>query len=48
LLAAVRTVTPEAIRDVVREFEDIGCDEFTFMPIKPNLDHLEGLAEIVC
>jgi len=47
LLAAVRTVTPEAIRAVVREFEDIGCDEFIFVPIKPDLSHLEGLGEIV-
>ena len=48
LLAAVRTVTPEALRDVVREFEDIGCDEFIFVPIKPDIAHLDGLAEIVC
>ena len=48
LLAAVRTVTPDAIRDVVREFEGIGCDEFIFVPIKPDLSHLDGLAEIVC
>jgi len=48
LLAAVRTVTPEAIREVVREFEGIGCDEFIFVPVKPDLAHLDGLAEIVC
>jgi alkanesulfonate monooxygenase SsuD/methylene tetrahydromethanopterin reductase-like flavin-dependent oxidoreductase (luciferase family) len=48
LLAAVRTVTPEAIRNVVRQFEDIGCDEFIFVPIKPDIDHLNGLAELVC
>ncbi len=48
LLAAVRTVTPEAIENVVREFEDIGCDEFIFVPIKPDIAHLDGLAEIVC
>ena len=47
LLAAVRTVTPEAIRTVVREFEEIGCDEFIFVPVKPDLAHLDGLAEIV-
>jgi alkanesulfonate monooxygenase SsuD/methylene tetrahydromethanopterin reductase-like flavin-dependent oxidoreductase (luciferase family) len=47
LLAAVRTVTPQAIRSVVKEFRDIGCDEFIFVPIKPDLAHLEGLAEIV-
>jgi alkanesulfonate monooxygenase SsuD/methylene tetrahydromethanopterin reductase-like flavin-dependent oxidoreductase (luciferase family) len=48
LIEAVRTVTPDAIRDVVREFEAIGCDEFIFVPTKPDIAHLEGLAEIVC
>ncbi len=47
LLAAVRTVTPEAIRSVVKEFEEIGCDEFIFVPVKPDIAHLEGLAQIV-
>jgi alkanesulfonate monooxygenase SsuD/methylene tetrahydromethanopterin reductase-like flavin-dependent oxidoreductase (luciferase family) len=47
LLKAVRTVTPEAIRSVVKEFEEIGCDEFIFVPVKPDLAHLDGLAEIV-
>ena len=47
LLAAVRTVTPEAIRQVVDEFDAIGCDEFIFVPVKPDLSHLEGLADIV-
>jgi len=47
LLAAVRTVTPDAIRDTVARFEDIGCDEFIFVPVKPDLAHLDGLAEIV-
>ena len=47
LIGAVRTVTPEAIREVVREFTEIGCDEFIFVPVKPDLVHLEGLAEVV-
>ena len=47
LLRAVRTVTPEAIREVVSEFEEIGCDEFIFVPVKPDVAHLEGLAETV-
>ncbi|MFO0690352.1 MAG: LLM class flavin-dependent oxidoreductase [Myxococcota bacterium] len=47
LLAAVRTVTPEAIRDTVRRMEDVGCDEFIFVPVRPHMSHLEGLAEIV-
>ena len=47
LLAAVRTVTPEAIRDTIKRFEDIGCDEFIFVPTTPDIVHLDGLAEIV-
>lgn len=47
LLTAVRTVTPEAIRSVVAEFEAIGCDEFIFVPVAPDLAHLDGLADIV-
>ncbi len=31
----------------VSEFEDIGCDEFIFVPTTKDLGHLEGLAEIV-
>jgi alkanesulfonate monooxygenase SsuD/methylene tetrahydromethanopterin reductase-like flavin-dependent oxidoreductase (luciferase family) len=47
LLRAVRTVTPTVIREVVQQFEDIGCDEFIFVPIKPDIDHLDALAKIV-
>lgn len=47
LLSAVRTTTPEAIRDTVRRMEDVGCDEFIFVPVKPDMAHVEGLAEIV-
>jgi alkanesulfonate monooxygenase SsuD/methylene tetrahydromethanopterin reductase-like flavin-dependent oxidoreductase (luciferase family) len=47
LLRAVRTTTPEAIRSTVAEFSDIGCDEFIFVPVKPDLAHLQGLADIV-
>lgn len=47
LLKAVRTVTPEAIRRTVTEFAEIGCDEFIFVPVKPDLVHLQGLADIV-
>ncbi len=47
LLNAVRTVTPEAIQAVVKEFTEIGCDEFIFVPVKTDVVHLERLAEIV-
>jgi len=46
LIAAVRTVTPDAIRSVVDEFTEIGCDEFIFVPVNKDLAHLEALAEI--
>ena len=45
LLRAVRTVTPGAIRDVVAQFADIGCDEFIFVPVLPDIAQLDGLAE---
>jgi alkanesulfonate monooxygenase SsuD/methylene tetrahydromethanopterin reductase-like flavin-dependent oxidoreductase (luciferase family) len=47
LIAAVRTVTPDAIRETIAAFDSIGCDEFIFVPVKPELAHLDGLAEIV-
>lgn len=47
LIGAVRTVTPEAIRQTIESFDGIGCDEFIFVPVKPDLAHLDGLAEIV-
>lgn len=47
LIGAVRTVTPDAIRETVDRFAEIGCDEFIFVPVKPDLAHLDGLAEIV-
>jgi alkanesulfonate monooxygenase SsuD/methylene tetrahydromethanopterin reductase-like flavin-dependent oxidoreductase (luciferase family) len=47
LIATVRTTTDQAIRDTVRQFEDIGCDEFLFQPINASMHHLDGLAELV-
>jgi hypothetical protein len=47
LIRNVRTADANSIRDVVKRFEDIGCDEFIFQPIKADLAHLDGLAEIV-
>ena len=28
--------------------DGIGCDEFIFVPVKPDIAQLDGLAEIVC
>ena len=47
IVRTVRTVTPEALRDVVVKFADIGCDEFIFVPVKPDVAQLDGLAEVV-
>ena len=42
------TVTKyQTYQSVVTQFEDIGCDEFIFVPIKPDIGHLDALADIV-
>ena len=47
LIASMSCVTPTAIRDAVKRFEDIGCDEFVFQPVAPSIGQLRGLAELV-
>lgn len=47
LIAAMRCVTPDAIRETVKRFEEIGCDEFIFQPVAPSIAQLHGLAELV-
>jgi alkanesulfonate monooxygenase SsuD/methylene tetrahydromethanopterin reductase-like flavin-dependent oxidoreductase (luciferase family) len=47
LIAAMHCVTPEAIRDTVKRFEDIGCDEFIFQPVAPSIAQLHGLTDLV-
>jgi hypothetical protein len=47
LMAAVTTVSADAIRAAVKRFEDIGCDELIFVPTTPDLAHLDGLAELL-
>lgn len=37
--------TPEAVKDSIRAFEDLGIDELVLMPCIPELDQLHMLAE---
>ena len=39
--------TPAAVRDLVRGYEDEGCDELVLLPTVSRLDQLERLAEAV-
>jgi len=47
IAASVRSRTPQAVRDAQRAFEDIGADEFIWVPLASGLDQLERLTEIV-
>jgi alkanesulfonate monooxygenase SsuD/methylene tetrahydromethanopterin reductase-like flavin-dependent oxidoreductase (luciferase family) len=47
LLGTIKTCEAGFIRDTVKRFEDIGCDEFLFQPINDGMHHLDGLAELV-
>jgi alkanesulfonate monooxygenase SsuD/methylene tetrahydromethanopterin reductase-like flavin-dependent oxidoreductase (luciferase family) len=44
-IAAANLTTPRAIRDLVRGYEDEGCDELVLLPTVSSLDQLERLAE---
>ncbi len=39
--------SPQAIKDAIKAFEDIGTDELTFSPGTPDLDQVDRLAELV-
>ena len=39
--------SPMAVKDIVRGYEDEGCDELILFPTTPDLDELHRLAEIV-
>jgi alkanesulfonate monooxygenase SsuD/methylene tetrahydromethanopterin reductase-like flavin-dependent oxidoreductase (luciferase family) len=47
IAASVRSRTAQAILDAQRAFEDIGADEFIWVPLAAELDQLERLTEIV-
>lgn len=39
--------TPDAIRDLVKAFEDTGVDELILDPTVPSLDQVDRLADVV-
>jgi alkanesulfonate monooxygenase SsuD/methylene tetrahydromethanopterin reductase-like flavin-dependent oxidoreductase (luciferase family) len=47
LLGTMRTADERFIKDTVKRFEDIGCNEFLFQPINDAMHHLDRLAELV-
>lgn len=47
MIASSAPRTPEAIRDRVRAFEDIGVDELILDPTVPDVEQVDRLAEIV-
>jgi alkanesulfonate monooxygenase SsuD/methylene tetrahydromethanopterin reductase-like flavin-dependent oxidoreductase (luciferase family) len=47
LIATMTCTSPSAIRDTVKRFEDIGCDEFVFQPVKASIGQLDDLADLV-
>jgi alkanesulfonate monooxygenase SsuD/methylene tetrahydromethanopterin reductase-like flavin-dependent oxidoreductase (luciferase family) len=46
-IAAANLTTPRAIRDLVRGYEDEGCDELVLLPTVSSLDQLDRLAEVL-
>lgn len=46
-IAAANLITPGAIRDFVRGYEDAGCDEMVLFPTVSRIDQLERLAEVI-
>ncbi len=44
-IAAGCLTTPQAIKDLVRAYEDEGCDELVLFPTRPALEQLERLAD---
>ena len=47
LVAGSLRTTPEAMRDAVKAFGDLGADELIFNPTTDNLDDVARLAEVV-
>jgi alkanesulfonate monooxygenase SsuD/methylene tetrahydromethanopterin reductase-like flavin-dependent oxidoreductase (luciferase family) len=46
-IAAGSLTTPRAVRELVRGYEDEGCDDLVLLPTVSRLDQLERLAEII-
>jgi len=45
--ASLVLTSPEDIRKVIQEFEQVGLDEMVFLPQVTDLDQVDQLAEIV-
>ncbi|MDQ6773307.1 MAG: LLM class flavin-dependent oxidoreductase, partial [Candidatus Dormibacteraeota bacterium] len=46
-IAAGCLVTPTQVKDFIRAYEDLGCDELVLFPTLARLDQLERLAEVL-
>jgi alkanesulfonate monooxygenase SsuD/methylene tetrahydromethanopterin reductase-like flavin-dependent oxidoreductase (luciferase family) len=46
-IAAANLTTPQAIKDLVRGYEEEGCDELVLLPTVSSLDQLERLADVL-
>ena len=46
-IAAGNLTSPGAIADVIRGYEDAGCDELVLFPTVSNLEQLERLVEVI-
>ncbi len=47
LLGIIKTSDERFIKDTVKRFQDIGCNEFLFQPVNDAMHHLDRLAELV-
>jgi alkanesulfonate monooxygenase SsuD/methylene tetrahydromethanopterin reductase-like flavin-dependent oxidoreductase (luciferase family) len=46
-IAAANLITPQAVVDFVRGYEEAGCDELVLFPTVPDLEQLDLLAEVL-
>jgi alkanesulfonate monooxygenase SsuD/methylene tetrahydromethanopterin reductase-like flavin-dependent oxidoreductase (luciferase family) len=46
-IAAANLTTPQAVRDLVRGYEEAGCDELVLLPTVAGLDQVDRLAEVL-
>jgi alkanesulfonate monooxygenase SsuD/methylene tetrahydromethanopterin reductase-like flavin-dependent oxidoreductase (luciferase family) len=47
IIASAAPRTPEAIRDRMQAFEEVGVDELVFDPTVPDVEQVDRLADIV-
>ena len=46
-VAAANLITPAAIRDFVRGYDEAGCDELVLLPTVSQVDQLDRLADVL-